>query len=514
MTLHQASVDATAASRVEDTAGVEFEVVIGLEVHVELLTRTKLFCGCPNRFGGSPNTQVCPVCLGLPGTLPVLNRAAVDQVLRAALILDCEIPRHSKFDRKNYFYPDMPRNFQISQYDRPLAVHGHLDVETSDGGVRRVGILRIHLEEDTGKSTHGGGSGRIESAEYTLEDYNRAGVPLAEIVSEPDLASADEAACYLTRLRERLRWAGVSDCKMEEGSLRCDANVSVRPRGAVALGTRAEIKNMNSIRSVARAIEHEWRRQVEVVRSGRAVVQETRAWDEDRGVTHSLRSKEEANDYRYFPEPDLVPLEVDDVWMARIRASLPEPAQDRRRRIAAAYALSDYDATALTRSRAFADFFERVVVGGSGALAKEAANWLLGDVSRLLNANNESIENAKFGPEGLREMMALVEDGVISKKLAKDVLDEMFASGASPKSIVDAHGWRQIGSSDDLRPVVRGVVERHPGVVDDYLGGKEKAFGFLVGQVMATTRGKASPAVANTLLREVLEERRARQEET
>ncbi|NDD29306.1 MAG: Asp-tRNA(Asn)/Glu-tRNA(Gln) amidotransferase subunit GatB [Proteobacteria bacterium] len=485
-----------------------YETVIGLEVHVELLTETKLFCGCPNRFGGAPNTHVCPVCLGLPGTLPVVNRAAVEQLLRAALAVGCEVPARSKFDRKNYFYPDMPKNYQISQYDQPLASRGALEVVAEGASApTTVGITRIHLEEDTGKSTHGGGSGRIESSEYTLEDYNRAGVPLAEIVSEPDMRSAQEAVAYLERLREILRWVGVSDCKMEEGSLRCDANVSVRPRGSQTLGTKTEIKNMNSFRSVLRAIEYESARQVAALERGERITQETRAWDEENGLTHPLRSKEEAHDYRYFPEPDIPPMQVDSAWLDALREGLPELPQARRERYAEQHGLSAYDAAGLTRSRALGDFFEQMLAVGSPP--KEAANWLMGDVSRLLNANAQQIEESRLTPGALHEMIALIEQGTISKKLAKDVLEEMFGTGASPADIVKARGLQQIGSADDLRPIVEKVLDEQASTVADYLGGRDKAFGFLVGQVMAATRGKASPQVANALLRQVLEEKRA-----
>lgn len=499
----------------KDAMAPVYETVIGLEVHVELLTASKLFCACPNRFGAPPNTHVCAVCLGLPGTLPVVNRAAVDHLLRAAMSLDCEIPPYSKFDRKNYFYPDMPKNFQISQYDLPLAVKGFVEVQTEGPSApgetapvtRHIGITRIHLEEDTGKSTHSGGTGRIESAEYTLEDYNRAGVPLAEIVSEPDMRTPEEAVAYLGRLRELLRWIGVSDCKMEEGSMRCDANVSVRPRGSATFGTRTEIKNMNSLRSVQRAIEFEANRQIECIERGERIVQETRAWDEEKGVTHSLRSKEEAHDYRYFPEPDLAPLQIDEAWRDSIRASLPELPLARRGRFVTQYGLTDQDAAALTRSRAMADFFEAVVELKSPA--KAVANWLMGDVSRLLNAAAQSIDESRLRPKSLHEMLALVEDGVISKKIAKDVLEEMFASGKPPADIVRDKGYRQIGSADDLRPIVEEVLCQQADTVADYLGGREKAFGFLVGQVMTATRGKASPQVANALLRQMLEEKRA-----
>ena len=482
-----------------------WEPVIGLEVHVELLTKSKLFCGCANRFGAPPNSQVCPVCLALPGALPALNARAVDLLITAGLATHCDIPPRSKFDRKNYFYPDMPKNFQISQYDLPVAVGGWLDIP----GGRRIRITRIHLEEDTGKSTHpasltDGGemvAGRIDSAEYTLEDYNRAGVPLAEIVSEPDVRGADEAVAYLQQLREILVWAGVSDCKMEEGSLRCDANVSVRPTGQERLGTRTEIKNLNSFKSVQKAISHEIQRQIKWLEGGGKIVQETRAWDEQREVTHSLRSKEEAHDYRYFPEPDLRPLEIDAAWLERIRKGLPEMPAARRARFESQYSLPAGDADGLTRTREMADFFEAAVT--AGAPAKEAANWLLGDVSRMANERG-GLEHVPLSPARLCGLISLIEKGTITRKIAKEVLDEMVAGGKDADAIVEVRGLRQIDSSDALRPILEQVLDKNADAVASFLGGREKAFDALVGQVMAATRGKANPAVAREMLREMI----------
>jgi aspartyl-tRNA(Asn)/glutamyl-tRNA(Gln) amidotransferase subunit B len=485
----------------------KYETVIGLEVHVELLTKTKLFCGCPNRFGAAPNTQVCPVCLGLPGTLPVLNKRAVELLLMAALATNCATPERSKFDRKNYFYPDMPKNFQISQYDQPLALGGHLMIDV-DGQTRRIGITRIHLEEDTGKSTHAvtkgeRTAGRIDSAEYTLEDYNRAGVPLAEIVSEPDMRGPDEAVAYLQALRDILRWVGVSDCKMEEGSLRCDANISLRPRGAAQFGTRAEIKNMNSFKSVARAIEYEVKRQAEVLDRGDKVVQETRAWDEEGQVTHSLRSKEEAHDYRYFPEPDLVPVSVDEAWLQQIRQSLPELPVARRDRFVSQYGLSEYDATTLTRTRSMADFFENVVKQFNQP--KEVANWLLGEVSRLLNVSGSDIEQSKLTVASFVELLQMLERGVIGKGKGKEVVEAMFNDGTAPAQYVKDKGLEQISDTSQLEGIVKQVLAADPGSAKAFLEGRDKAFKALMGQVMRATSGRANPAVAETVLQQALD---------
>ncbi len=489
------------------SAPVDYEAVIGLEVHTELLTQSKLFCSCANRFGAPPNTLTCPVCLALPGSLPVLNRKAVELLVRAALALNCQIPAFSKFDRKNYFYPDMPKNFQISQYDLPLSVDGYLDC-TVDDRTTRVRIKRIHLEEDTGKSTHlrtgeGGASvGRIGGSELTVEDYNRAGVPLAEIVSEPDIRSPQEAYAYLVALREILTWVRVSDCKMEEGSLRCDANVSVRPRGSDVLGTKVEVKNMNSFKSVQRAVAHEIERQTELLRGGGTIVQETRAWDEERQVTHSLRSKEAAHDYRYFPEPDLLPMDIDAAWVESLRRSLPELPSARRDRLVSQYGIPPYDATVLTSEAGFADYFEQVCARFGNA--KEISNWLMGDFRRLDAEHPTSTPS----PENLARMLTLIDEGVISKKIGKQVLEEMFRTGQAPDEVVESRGWKQVSSAEALKPIIEAVLSDHADKVADYLAGKEKLFGFLVGQVMSRTQGKAAPGDVNRLLKEILAQRR------
>jgi aspartyl-tRNA(Asn)/glutamyl-tRNA(Gln) amidotransferase subunit B len=456
-----------------------FESVIGLEIHAQLLTASKIFCSCSTAFGAAPNTQVCPVCLGLPGPLPVLNREAVDLAVRAGLALGCRINESSVFARKNYFYPDLPKGYQISQYERPLATGGVLT---------GVGITRVHMEEDAGKSIH---EGFADSDRKTYVDFNRSGVPLIEIVTEPDLRSAADAAAFFSRLREILVWLGVNDGNMEEGSLRCDANVSVRRAGETALGTKAEVKNLNSFRFLEKALHHEIERQIEIVASGARVVQETRLWDPAAGHTVSMRSKEEAHDYRYFPEPDLPPLTVDAARVERIRAEMPELPEARRRRFVDRYALPEYDAAQLTQSREVSDYFEATVA--AGASPKVAGNWII------------NIAGSSLPIERLTGLLALVEKNVISGSIAKTVFDTMIASGRTAEEIVAAEDLAQIDDEGQIARLVAEVLAKNASAVAQYRGGKSNAFGFLVGQVMKAAGGKANPKRVNDLLKRVLD---------
>jgi len=478
---------------------MDYEAVIGLEIHAQLLTASKIFCGCGTAFGAAPNTQVCPVCLGLPGALPVLNRAAVDYAIRAALALGCAINELSVFARKNYFYPDLPKGYQISQYERPLATTGHVEFVTS-GATRRVGITRVHLEEDAGKSLH---EGFPDSARKTYLDYNRSGVPLIEIVTEPDLRSAADAAAFFSHLRDTLVWLGVNDGNMEEGSLRCDANVSVRPAGADRLGTKAEVKNLNSFRFLQKALEHEIERQIEVVSDGGRVVQETRLWDAAAGRTISMRSKEEAHDYRYFPEPDLPPLVVDASRVEAIRRAMPELPRARRQRFVAQYALPDYDSAQLTQSRAVSDFFEAAVA--AGAPPKLASNWIMGELARVLKDRGITIESSPLSPERLAGLVALVDRGTISGSIAKDVFEKMIASNRPADEIVAAEGLKQIDDEGHIVRLIADVLSSNADAVQQYRSGKSATFGFLVGQVMKAAAGKANPKRVNDLLRRALE---------
>jgi aspartyl-tRNA(Asn)/glutamyl-tRNA(Gln) amidotransferase subunit B len=477
-----------------------YEPVIGLEVHAQLLTRTKLFCGCPNRFGAPPNTLVCPVCLGLPGALPVLNRRAVTLALRAALATSCTIHPVSVFERKNYFYPDLPKGYQISQYEKPLATSGSVAIAGPDGEERRVRLARIHLEEDAGKLLH---EGFPWSGEKSGVDLNRAGVPLIEIVSEPDLHAPAEAHAYLTALRALLLYAEVSDGNMEEGSLRCDANVSVRRRGTEALGTRTEIKNLNSFRHVARALEHEILRQVAVVESGREVVQETLLWNADRGETVPMRSKEEAHDYRYFPEPDLPPLAVGPQWIEEARRSLPELPADRRRRFAAEHGLPAYDAGVLTQERDVADYFE--AAARESGNAKAASNWVMTEVLRKLKEGERGLASCPVGPGALGRLVRLVDAGTISGKTAKDVFEKMWATGEEAAAIVEREGLTQLTDEAALEAVVAEVVAASPEQAASYRAGKAATLGWFVGQVMRRTGGRANPQRVNALLRRALD---------
>ncbi|HLG51245.1 MAG TPA: Asp-tRNA(Asn)/Glu-tRNA(Gln) amidotransferase subunit GatB [Chloroflexota bacterium] len=473
-----------------------YEVVIGLEVHTELLTNSKMFCGCANQPGAPPNTNVCPVCLGLPGALPVINQRAVELTAMTGLALNCSISEFTRFDRKNYFYPDLMKGYQISQYEHPIARNGWLEIE-HNGQRRRIGIRRVHLEEDTAKLTH-----RVDPVTgrpYSLVDVNRAGVPLIEIVSEPDIHSAEEARLYLMELRTILQYLGVSTGNMEEGAFRCDANVSVRPVGAYELGTKVEVKNMNSFRAVFRALEYEAERQLAAVARGEPIIQETRGWDETRGVTVSQRTKEYAHDYRYFPEPDLPPLSLPPSWTAAIRARLPELPAARRQRFAEQYGLSAYDVELLTASRAVGDYFEEVVRHFNRP--KMVANWMTGEFFRLLNAENLDISQARITPAGLAELLALIEQGTISSRAAKDVFERMFRTGEPAARVVEDMGLTQISDAAALERLVDEAIAANPKSVADYRAGKTQALGFLVGQVMKASRGKANPGLVNALLR-------------
>ena len=476
---------------------MDYEIVIGLEIHTELKTKSKIFCGCSTKFGSPQNTNVCPVCLGLPGVLPVLNEKVVDYAIRVGLALNCEILPFSKFDRKNYYYPDLPKNFQTTQYDLPICLNGHLDIEV-DGKTKRIGITRIHMEEDAGKLVHSGAT--ITSSDSALVDYNRTGVPLLEIVSEPDMSSAEEARAYLEKIKGILEYLDVSDCKMEEGSLRCDANISLRPRGTTALGTKAEMKNLNSFRSVQRGIEYEAARQEEVLEEGGKVVQETRTWDEGKGISLSMRTKEQANDYRYLPEPDLVPIIVDPARVEEIRANLPELPEARKQRLMADYGLSEYDAAVITTSKAMADYLDESIA--CKADAKLVANWLMGEVSKHLNNESISIRECPVAPKQLAELIALIEKGTISNKIAKTVFEEMWTSRKDAEVIVKEKGLVQISDSSEIIAIVDAVIAANPQSVADFNAGKEKAIGFLVGQTMKQSKGRANPDMVNSLLRE------------
>ncbi|GAC1572935.1 MAG: Asp-tRNA(Asn)/Glu-tRNA(Gln) amidotransferase subunit GatB [Candidatus Elarobacter sp.] len=477
----------------------KYEAVIGIECHVELKTESKMFCGCPNAFGGEPNTKVCPVCLALPGALPVPNARAIEHMIRAGLAFGATIPEHSKFDRKNYFYPDMPKNYQISQFDMPLTVGGTVRYWLEDGSRGECRLTRIHIEEDTGKSTHASADGRLAGATSSLVDFNRAGVPLMECVGEPDLRSADEAVGFLETLARTFRELGVSDVKMEEGSLRCDANVSIRLRGATEYGTKAEIKNMNSFRSARRAIESEIARQIRVVESGGRVIQETRGWDESAGTTHSQRSKEQAHDYRYFPDPDLVPIDITRDVVERVRATLVETPYERFVRYSDDHGIDVKRATQLVDDAPLAAFFDRAVHLSGNAQATMA--FVLGDLSRLANESGTHVAEGKVTPEALGELVALTQSNAINSKGAKAVLETLWSEGGSAKAIVEREGLAQVSDRGAVEAIVDAVLAANAKVVADYKAGKTNVLGFLTGAVMKQSHGKANPALAQEILK-------------
>ncbi len=496
---------AQVAERVTERApATGYEAVIGLEVHAQLLTESKMFCACSARYAGAePNTLVCPICLGMPGVLPVINQKAVEYTILTALALNCEIPEYSKFDRKNYNYPDLMKGYQISQYDLPLSRHGWLEIPdpADPAQTRRIGITRVHLEEDTANLKHV----RSETGEtYSLMDVNRSGVPLMEIVGEPDLRSPEEAGAYLRALRAILRYIGVSTGNMEEGAFRCDANVSLRPRGSTTYGVKVEVKNMNSFRAVERALAYEIERQRALHERGERIVQETRGWVEEKGITQSQRSKEEAHDYRYFPEPDLPPLFIDRAWVEQIRARLPELPEPKRRRFMAEYGLSPEDAATLVSSRTLADFFEQAAKQSGNARA--VANWMLRDVRRLLNSTGIEIEQSRLRPEHLAALIGLIDSGQLSVRSGPQVLEEVFRTGTPPEQVMREQGLAQVSDTAELEAVIDRVLAdpRNAKALADYRGGKQTALGYFVGAVMKETRGKANPALVNQLLRQKL----------
>ena len=475
---------------------MKYEAVIGLEVHAHMLTATKIFCGCSTQFGSGPNTQTCPVCIGMPGVLPVLNRKALEFAIKTGLATNCTISLFSRFARKNYFYPDLPKGYQISQYELPICEHGYLEIVV-DGVVKKIGITRIHMEEDAGKNIHESAGGN-----YSFVDLNRAGVPLMEIVSEPDIRSPQEAVEYMKKLRTVLRYLGVCDGNMEQGSLRCDANVSLRPASQKEFGTRAEIKNINSFRFVEKAIEYEIKRQMKVLEGGGTVIQETRLWDSNRGITESMRGKEEAHDYRYFPEPDLVPISVEQAWIDGMKSSLPELPDKKRERFVSVYGLPESDADFIASEKPAADWYEEAV--DLGSQPKIIANWVMGDFMKLLNEENKTIEDCALRPKQLIDMLKLIENGTISGKIAKTVFEEMYRTGKEAETVVREKGLVQISDTGEIEKIVDAVIAKSPNEVERFKAGEEKLIGFFVGQIMKLTKGKANPQLVNELLKKKL----------
>jgi len=479
---------------------MDYEPVIGLEVHAQLLTRSKIFCGCSTSFGEPPNTQTCPVCTGQPGSLPVINRKAVEFAIKLGLATNCAIAPYSVFARKNYFYPDLPKGYQISMYEYPLAEHGFIDI-MDQGKKKRIGLIRIHMEEDAGKLKHGE---TLETAPFSYVDFNRTGVPLVEIVSGPDIRSPQEAGEYLRRLRAILQYLEVCTGDMEKGTFRCDANVSVRPGGQAEFGTRTELKNMNSFRHVEKALEYEIKRQIVLLKDGERVIQETRLWDANANITVSMRGKEEAHDYRYFPDPDLVPLKIDEDWIENIRKSLPELPGQKKERFIREFKIPEYDAEILTSSRPMADYFEESV--RLFPEPKTVSNWMMGELLRELKRDDREVDQCPVTPSRLAEMLSMVKDGTISGKIAKDVFEEVYRTGDPPGRIVREKGWVQIIDTGEIERVIERVIQTNPKLVEDYQKGKERVFGFLVGEVMKGTKGKANPKLVNELLKKKLKE--------
>lgn len=478
-----------------------YESVIGLEIHVELATKSKIFCGCPNEFGGKENTHCCPICLGMPGVLPVLNKKVVEYAVKAGLAINGNISEYSKFDRKNYFYPDLPKAYQISQFDMPIVKGGYIEIKGQDGETKRIRINRIHIEEDAGKLLHD------NSGTGSLVDLNRSVVPLIEIVTEPDLRSSEETKEFLTKLKSILLYIGISDVKMQEGSMRCDANVSLRPIGQKEYGTKAEIKNLNSFKSVQKGIEYEIERQTKLLNKGEKVIQETRRWDEVKGQTFSMRSKEEAHDYRYFPEPDLPPIVLEGSWVEEIKSLLPELPDARKTRFVKEYGLPEYDSDILTSTKDMADYFEKC--GSLFTDYKMVSNWIMGELLRLLNVNNMEISESKISPENLATLLNMIQEGTISGKIAKEVFEEMFVFGKDAKEIVKGKGLEQISDTGELEGIIDRIITSNPKSVEDFKSGKEQAFGFLVGQTMRETKGKANPKLVNDILKEKLKQQTA-----